>query len=405
MKTLVVDDLAENRYLLEQVLRAKGQEIRTAADGAEALEALGRDSFQLIISDIMMPRMDGFELCFNVKLDPRLKDIPFVFYTATYTTDEDRAFALSLGADAFVLKPAEPGELVARLEEVLARTDRPVATIAPRLTKDQLAFLREYNERLVRKLEKKVVEARDANDRLQKLNTTLEQRVAEKTAALKQSNAELELFASTVTHDLRMPLRNISGFATLVRENAAGRLAEEEKQWLDRILGSVKRLDRMINDVLEYSRLSLNAVACEPTDVEALVRDLVQASPEFHGRVEIVHPLPAVRAHGPSLRQVLFNLFANAIKFVAPNATPHVRVLGEPHDGQVRLWIEDNGVGIPAERQRAIFQPFERLHHSYEGSGLGLAIVARAVERMHGKVGVESQPGRGSRFWVQLDAA
>jgi signal transduction histidine kinase len=404
MNILVVDDLAENRYLIEQIIGGKGHDVVASVDGLDALEKLNRRSFDLIISDIMMPRMDGFELCYNVKRDPRLSAIPFVFYTATYTSDADQAFALSLGAEAFFLKPEEPEVLIRKLDEVLANASNGHRTVARplELRQDQLGFLKGYNERLIQKLEQKIEESRDANRKLNELNQNLEARVQEKTGQLERSNRELESFAHTLSHDLRAPLRAITGYTDALEESAASKLDAEELSYLTKIVGASRSMNHMIEDVLEYSRIGGGNVSCDRVEIESVVRDVLRSNPDFQKRVEIVNVIPAAFGHEPSLKQVVSNLLSNAVKFVPRGVEPRVRVGSDTRGGDIRLWIEDNGVGIAPEEHAKIFRLFERCHPGYEGTGVGLAIVAKAVERMHGECGVESEPGKGSRFWVQL---
>lgn len=167
------------------------------------------------------------------------------------------------------------------------------------------------------------------------------------------------------------------------------------------------RLDRMIQEVLCYTRLSRHEICIERLDVDRLVRDIILERPEFQlPRAEIIvkTPLLPMQGHEASLTQCLTNLLGNAVKFVPGEVTPRVRIFNETVGGAVRLWIEDNGIGIPAELQPKLFEMFYRINSDkdYEGTGIGLAIVRKAVQRMGGTLGVESEPGRGSRFWVQL---
>ena len=161
----------------------------------------------------------------------------------------------------------------------------------------------------------------------------------------------------------------------------------------------------MIEDILSYSKAATREVACTRVDLDWVVRDIIQSDPRFQCCVEIVNVLPPVFAHQPSLVQAVLNLLSNAVKFVPEKSEPQVRVHSEQRDDQIRLWIEDNGLGIPLEEQSRIFRLFDRLHSAYPGSGIGLAIFANAVERMHGTFGLESDLGKGSRFWLQLPSA
>jgi signal transduction histidine kinase len=169
-------------------------------------------------------------------------------------------------------------------------------------------------------------------------------------------------------------------------------------------------MDALITDVLTYSRVTSTEAALAPVDLDKLVHEIVEQYPQFQecaSCVEIRSPLPPVRGNRALLTQCISNLLGNALKFVPPGAIPHVVVRHKSLDGHVRLCFEDNGIGIAPEFQNRIFGLFQRLHRSdqYPGTGVGLAIVQKAVERMRGTVGFESQPGKGSCFWIEVPAA
>ena len=168
MKILIVDDKEENLYLLETLLKGSGYEVVTAKDGVEALEKLKKNSIDIIISDILMPQMDGFQLCRECKKDDSIKRIPFIFYTATYTDEKDEEFALSLGAEKFIVKPQEPEVFLKILKEVI-EAHKKGAIIAPKETIiEEEIYLAEYNKRLIKKLEKKVLDLEKSEKRLRK---------------------------------------------------------------------------------------------------------------------------------------------------------------------------------------------------------------------------------------------
>jgi PAS domain S-box-containing protein len=237
----------------------------------------------------------------------------------------------------------------------------------------------------------------------------LEQAVTDRTASLRQAVAQMEEFSYTVSHDLRAPLRGMKAYTEILLQDFAASLPEEARQYLGRISANANRLDKMILDVLTLSRLARAEFQLERVDVDQLVRQIVEQHPGMqspHARIEI-EPLPDVFGHEPSLTQALSNLLNNAVKFVTPNVTPRVRVWGEQQDGHVRLWVTDNGIGVDPQYQGRLFNMFERVHPElkYEGTGVGLAIVRKAVERMGGKVGVESDGATGSRFWIEVKSA
>ena len=410
MKILVVDDIYDSRYLLEQVLKAEGHDAISASHGVEALQKLRQDRFDAVISDIMMPHMDGFELCHNVKTDPKLKNIPFIFYTATFTSEEDERFALSLGAQAFIVKPQAPEELAARLTQLFAQAPAQPAAMAPRLTDNHSQYLKEYNARLVAKLEEKVLEAEHANRRLNELNESLEARVKLRTSQLEESNHDLEAFAFSIAHDLRGHLRGMTNFAGVLAEDYAPQLSGAAKDCIARIQISGERMNRLIADILAFSRAVRSELKLVPVDLQKYVADAIHGDPALQppaAHVNVQGDLGHVMGNPGAIHQCLLNLLSNAVKYVRSGVTPTVTVRSESRNNFIRLWVEDNGIGIPADQQANIFQMFHRLHGNdqFEGTGLGLAIVRKAVERMGGKVGVESQPNHGSRFWLELRKA
>jgi PAS domain S-box-containing protein len=243
----------------------------------------------------------------------------------------------------------------------------------------------------------------------------LEARVAERTRALQDVNAELNSFAYSVSHDLRTPLRSMQGFAEALLEDYTSSLDDTGKDYARRIVAASRRMDHLIQDLLTYSRLSRAELELRPVALGTLIRAIAlqveeqaqAATPPVHPRIDVVEPMPAVLGHRGVLSQVIQNLLTNAIKFVAPGVVPHVTIAAQATDGRVRVSVTDNGIGVAAEHQERIFRVFERLHRleAYPGTGIGLAIVRKGVERLGGRCGVESTPGAGSRFWLDLPAA
>jgi signal transduction histidine kinase len=219
----------------------------------------------------------------------------------------------------------------------------------------------------------------------------------------------MEEFSYSVSHDLRSPVRAMRGYAEVVLADYGPRLDEEGRELLGRIQRNGLRMDRLIQDLLTYTRLARRDIKMDVVSLDRLVREVVQHYPEMSpavATIEIRGTLPEVLAHEPSLLQVVSNLLSNAVKFVAPGTRPSVQVRSETTKERVRLWFEDNGVGIPPEGQHRLFGLFERVHvdGNFEGTGIGLAIVRKAVQRMNGAVGVISDGKSGSRFWIELPA-
>ncbi len=249
------------------------------------------------------------------------------------------------------------------------------------------------------------------HEELQKQAAELEKRVAERTRELSEVNAELEGYVHSVSHDLRAPLRAVHGFGHLLLDEVGPRLGPTEREYLERMVSASERMDALIRDLLAYSRLAREDVAVRPLDAQHVVeeaRELLQIElAERRATLEVAEPMLPVVGHHPTLVQAIANLLSNAAKFVPAGVPPRIRVRTEPRGDRVRLVVEDNGIGIAPEHQEEIFRVFERLNgtETYPGTGIGLAIVRRAVERMGGTAGVESRPGEGSRFWIELPGA
>jgi signal transduction histidine kinase len=251
---------------------------------------------------------------------------------------------------------------------------------------------------------------REAEARLRVFNTELERRVAERTAMLEEATREANSFAYTVAHDLRAPLRAITGFCQALKEDYGGGMDEMGNDFLDRIVSGARRMDDLIRDLLDYARLNRAEIRKGVVDLDELIEELLlPMGPELEerkARVEVTKPLGRVVGQGGVLGQALTNILSNAVKFVAPGVAPEVKVWTERKDDRLRLFVEDNGIGIAPEHHERIFGIFERLNRAeqYPGTGIGLAIVRRAVERLGGSVGVDSLAGQGSLFWVELPA-
>jgi PAS domain S-box-containing protein len=238
----------------------------------------------------------------------------------------------------------------------------------------------------------------------------LEATVAQRTAELTASNQQLEAFVYSIAHDLRAPLRSMQGFSALLVEEADDALSAEGRDYAERINKSAQFMDALLTDLLAFSRVSREQIELAAVDLETAVQAVLsrwdKRIQEKSARVESAGPWPAVLAHARTLDQVLSNLLSNALKFGAPDVPAAVCMRAEERDGWVRVWVEDKGIGIAPEHQEQIFRLFNRLHgEAYGGTGIGLAIVEKGVERMGGRVGLESSLGQGSRFWLELRRA
>jgi PAS domain S-box-containing protein len=253
-----------------------------------------------------------------------------------------------------------------------------------------------------------ISEVLQAREILARHNEELNRLVEERTTKLQEMVGELQHLSYTLAHDLRAPLRSLAGFTRLLEHECAGCTQPRSRDFYERIITSAERLDQLITDALNYTKVVRQDLPLREVQLVPLLRGIMATYPNlqpFTEQIQIAEDVPPVLGNESLLTQCFSNLLGNAVKFVAPGVAPQVRLWAERKPGRVRIWVEDNGIGIPAESQRSIFDLFQRLHTGYEGTGLGLAIVRKAAERMNGKVGVESEPGQGSRFWVELKAA
>jgi PAS domain S-box-containing protein len=259
----------------------------------------------------------------------------------------------------------------------------------------------------------------DVTERKQ-FQAELERLVAQRTAKLNELVGELEHFSYTITHDMRAPLRAMRGFAELVQELCGPCPHPEQKGMLRRIISAAERMDLLITDALSYSKAVRQELPLGPVDLDTLLRGMLDSYPEFQAakaQIRLEGHLPVVLGNQAGLTQVFSNLLGNAIKFAKPGQTPQVRIWTEPQPALpppaapaavhhpspgVRIWVEDHGIGISPLMLRRVFNMFARGTDTYPGSGIGLALVRKVVDRMGGHVGVESEEGQGSRFWVEL---
>ncbi|HVV74200.1 MAG TPA: MASE1 domain-containing protein [Verrucomicrobiae bacterium] len=267
-------------------------------------------------------------------------------------------------------------------------------------------FARDITEQ--KRTERALAEARET---LRRYADDLERRVEERTAKLQDTIRSLDAFCYTIAHDLRAPLRAMIGFSVELLDRYKNLLDPEGQGFLQRIRSAGGRMDQLILDLLKLGRLNTADLVIEEVELEdAFTKVLTELAADIrdkHARVEIQRPLPSVQASSVILEQVLANLLSNALKFVPHNRSPVVRIRAEPCAQLVRIWIHDNGIGIREQHHNKLFQPFSRLvkDQEFPGTGIGLAIVSKGVERMGGRAGVESEPDKGSAFWIELAAA
>lgn len=246
-----------------------------------------------------------------------------------------------------------------------------------------------------------------------------QRQLEERTAKLHEMVSEIEHISYAIVHDMRAPLRAMQGFASILEDEQIEHTPEERKKYLRQINASAIRLDDLIRDVLTYNKTVLARTPLHPVEVTPLLNRILNSYPNLHSDkadIAIEGVLPPVIGNETLLTQCFSNLLDNAVKFAAPDIKPRIRIWAETvgtTDSEksktplpvVRFWVEDNGIGIPKAAQPQLFRMFQRMTHDHHGTGVGLAIVRKVVERMGGRIGVESEPGKGSRFWVELPAA
>lgn len=378
---LLVDDDPNDRLLVIRELEREFSDLRiTEVTHAEALEqAISETRFNLVITDYRLHWSNGLVVLRTIK--SRYPDCPVIMFTNT-GNEEIAVEAMKAGLDDYIIKSSRYYmRLSVAIRAVLERTT----------ARQQVGYL---------------------ENRLQLL--------LNRTAQLEDMIAQLEAFAYSISHDLTVPLRAISGLTQLLLRDSSSQLDAIAQNYLKRIDEATELMSTLIENLLDYSRISSVDLQLEPTHLSTIVTQaLTQLATELEQTQAIVmveEPLRVVLAHPHTLLRVVINLLSNAIKFVAAHSQPQIRIWAEElteaddcaTDGEstfaIRLWIEDNGVGIAPDSHERIFEMFERLHgvEAYPGMGIGLAIARQGVERMGGHIGVESTLGQGSRFWIKL---
>jgi two-component system sensor histidine kinase/response regulator len=367
---LIVDDNPENLGFLFEYLEECGYKVLVALDGEEALAYLAHTAPDLILLDVMMPVLDGFETCIRLKESPNARDTPVIFMSAL-SDPQDKVRGFDLGGVDYVTKPIHK-------EEVLARINAHVS---------------------LRRLQK---ELEERNQLLERKHRELEER-----------NEELDAFSHMVAHDLRNALVRVVGFADLLLERAEVHYGhrgwdDETRDDLERIQDSALQMQEVIDSLLLLAGISRKQVTIEPVDmggvVDRVLRHLDGRITESEATVHVAGSWPRVAGYRPWIERVWHNYVENGIKY---GGRPPVLELGADPEagGMVRFWVRDNGPGISDADRETVFRPFTRLHQDRaEGHGLGLSIVQRIVKALGGEVGVRRLPAGGSEFFFTLPA-
>lgn len=449
MNILIVEDSPTQAEELLYTLEKRGYHAVVSQNGRAALEAMHIRRPLLVISDIVMPEMDGFELCRRIKGNEELKDLPVILLTAL-SDPADVLKGLECGADSFITKPYDGEYLVARIERALmnvgvrggrgsqagnavnfkGRTyvvtsgrqqilDLLLSTYETAVMKNvELKAVQEKLEALNDQLEKKVEERTEAltaeieerkkaEQKVKQLNDELEQRVAARTAELAAANKELESFAYTVSHDLRAPLRSIEAFSRALEEEKAGTLDDAGKDYLRRVRASAYNMSQLIEAMLRLSRVTRGELNRASVDLSVLVKSIADElkKAEPGRRVEFVIADGLIAEGDPTmLRAVADNLIRNAWKFTGNHPTAKIEFGSSRKDGKTAFFVRDNGAGFDMNYASRMFMPFQRLHQATEfpGIGIGLATVQRIIHRHGGAIWAEGEVGKGATFYFTL---
>ncbi len=362
---LLVDDQPNGLVALAAVLERLGQNIVTARSGTEALQQVLRTEFAVILLDVRMPGMDGFETATLIRQRASSANTPIIFLTGAIRDDAAAFKGYALGAVDYLTKPIVPEVLCSKVEVF--------------------------------------VELAKKNTLLRRLNKELEEKAAE----LAVANRELESFSYSVSHDLRAPLRAITGFSQLLMESHSAQLDDSGKSYLQRIFNAGQRMGELIDDLLSLARVTRVELQRKTVDLGGVVREvcsgLVAANPSPVVELTIAAPV-WVDGDPRLLKVVLENLLNNAWKFTQRIVHPKIEFGVTTVDGRRNFFVRDNGAGFDPTQVERLFTAFQRLHDAKEfpGTGIGLAIVHRVISRHGGRAWAESGTGGGATFYFTV---
>jgi signal transduction histidine kinase len=411
LHVVVAEDSPTQAELLRQALADAGYAVTVVSNGLDALAAARSLRPGVVVTDVMMPDMDGYQLCRAIKTDPVLRDIPVMLVTSLQGID-DIVTALESGADNFIRKPFETKALLARLDFLLAnrrlRSHSKMQFGIEISLGGRRHLITADREQILDLLFSSYEEAVQANEELRERQQEVQAhnlQLAARAVELEEANAQLRSFSHSVSHDLRSPLATISGFSSLLLQKHAAGLDPRAVRFLNGIHQETGRMMRIVEDVLYLAGIERAKLARTDVDLAAeaheVVENLRQAHPERQVRFECV-PEAHARCDERLLRIALTNLLGNAWKFTGKRED--ARIAFRTLEGGTVFCVEDNGAGFDMAQAHRLFKPFERLHRNeeFEGFGIGLATVQRIVALHGGRIWAESAPGEGARFCFTL---
>lgn len=400
---LVIDDTPDNVKLLLDFLTKAGFKVLIAQDGEEGIETATYTQPNVILLDVMMPDMDGFEVCQYLKSQDNTRDIPIIFMTALSNT-ADKIKGFQLGAADYITKPIQQ-------EEVLARV---TAHKNLRQFQQQLTWQNQQLQEQTVQLQTEIQVRKQTETSLKHTNQVLAERTIElqaRTQELEQRNQELDAFAKMVAHDLKNPVGGINNLIETILATCSPNspLTFKKIKQLRLIQETSVKILNIINALLLLAGASKQAKpeiqTLEMSSILKAAIERLNTMPEkSQATIELPDTLPQAQGYAPWLEEVWFNYLSNALKY--GGQPPHLKIGAEvQNDGMIVFWVRDNGEGLSNEQQAKLFTPFTRLHRqSTEGHGLGLSIVRKIIDKLGGQVGVESEMGKGSQFFFTLPA-
>jgi two-component system sensor histidine kinase/response regulator len=390
---LIVDDQPRNVVAMEAALSSVDCDLVAANSGRDALKCLLAQDFAVILLDIHMPEMGGFETASLIRQRHRSRSTPIIFLTADDRTGARVREGYQLGAVDYIYKPFDPDILRAKVAVFVELFRKTVAL------EQRTAELTRTTAELVRR-----------EQEVGALNTQLERRVVERTAELEAAIQEMEAFSYSISHDLRAPLRAVNGFSKILLEEHGPQLPQEAQGYLRLVGDNTHYMGQLIDGLLEFSRLSRQPLQKQPTRMDDIVRwALDELVPEQTARqLELnIGELCPCQGNPTLLKQVFVNLLSNALKFTSRREVAHIEVGCRRAHGEVIYFVRDDGAGFDMRYADKLFGVFQRLHRAedYDGTGVGLAIVQRIVQRHGGRIWAEAELGRGATFSFTLAPA